>query len=93
MAYDPDYDSYDPYQSRPMSRAMSRQPSMGYQGTPYPHAMYGEGLTPPNDVRAAIAFNVPPAHNFRCQYQPQYHYTHPGSAIVPVSRRLTGAGK
>ena len=35
MSYDTDYDSYDPYTSRPMSRAVSRQRSIGYAAT-YP---------------------------------------------------------
>jgi hypothetical protein len=40
MTYNSGYDSYDPY----MSRSLSRRPSMGYPGTPYPHQVYPDGI-------------------------------------------------
>jgi hypothetical protein len=40
MTYNPGYDNYDPY----MSRSLSRRPSVGYPGTPYPHQVYPDGM-------------------------------------------------
>ena len=41
MTYNPSYDNYDPY----MSRSLSRRPSIGYPGTPYPHQVYPDGIS------------------------------------------------
>jgi len=50
--YDSEYDSYDPYVSRPlsrsMSRSMSRQKSIGYAGMAYPHSSYSDGVPATN---------------------------------------------
>lgn len=39
MAYNPGYESYDPY----LTRSLSRRQSMSYPGTPYP-SVYPDGV-------------------------------------------------
>jgi hypothetical protein len=56
MAYT--YDSeYDSYTSRPLSRSMSRQKSIGYSGIAYPHSSYSDGV-PVTNVPISFKFTV-----------------------------------
>jgi len=55
MAYNPGYESYDPY----LTRSLSRRQSMGYPGTPYPSSAYPDGVAA-TDVSNFIYLN--PSH-------------------------------
>jgi hypothetical protein len=86
MAYNPGYESYDPY----LTRSLSRRQSMGYPGTPYP-SVYPDGVAA-TDVSIFHLYGPFPSHSL--QYQDPYQvYGPPGNAVVPVSRRLTNQGE
>jgi len=54
MTYNPGYDNYDPY----MSRSLSRR-SIGYQGTPYPHQVYPDGIHPGSEYQQPYQIYAP----------------------------------
>jgi len=76
--YEPEYDSYDPYVSRPLSRSMSRQRSIGHPGTSYPTSSYSDGVPVTNYHTAYQLYGHPssalvPTSRRALGYNTQYH--------------------
>ncbi|KAF8974419.1 hypothetical protein BDZ97DRAFT_1900086 [Flammula alnicola] len=101
MAYNPGYETYDPY----LTRSLSRRQSIGYPGTPYPHQqIYPDGMAA-TEYQAPYQIYGPPSsavvpvsHRLTNQgydYDDSYYdgrqmsmsMGHSGSMIMPRARR------